>query len=99
MGGRHTEAVAVLETNVIMAVFGAFLIFVWSTFIISLILQRKVQAIDQTKEIIVTVGRHTVSTANHIVIRPGVRISTKYRQHIGPGFNVIHDAVITAVIK
>ena len=83
-----------------MAVFGAFLIFVCvATFIITLVLQRKVQAVDQTEEIVITIGRQTVSTTVHEVIGPGVRISTKYRQHIGPGFNVIHDAVITAIIE
>ena len=83
-----------------MTVFGAFLIFVCvSTFVSTLVLQRKVQAVDQTEEVIITVGRHTVSTANHIVVGPGIGVATKYRQHIGPGFNVIHDAVITAIIE
>ena len=83
-----------------MAVFGAFLVFICvSTFVSTLILQRKVQAVDQTEEIVITVSCQTVSTTVHEVIGPGVRISTKYRQHIGPGFYVIHDAVITAVIK
>ncbi len=55
--------------------------------------------LQPAKEIIVTVGCNTVGTAGHEVISARLRISTKYRQHIGPGFNVIHDAVITAVIK
>ncbi len=83
-----------------MTVFGAFLIFVSvSTFVSTLILQSKVQAINQTKEICITVGCQTVSTAVHKVISPGVGITAKYRQHIGPRFNVVHDAVITAIIK
>ncbi len=83
-----------------MAVFGAFLIFCsMLAFIRTLILQREVQTFNQTEEILVAVGCQTVSTAIHEVIGPGVRIATKYRQHIGPRFNVIHDAVITAVVK
>ena len=100
VGGRHTEAVAILETHIFMTIFRAFLVFLSIlTFIRALILQRKIQTINQTKEIIITISRQTVSTAIHKVIGPGVRITAKYRQHIGPGFNVIHDAVITAVIK
>ena len=83
-----------------MAVFRAFLIFCCIlAFVRTLILQREIQTLNQTEEILVTVGGQTVSTTVHKVIGPGVRVTAKYRQHIGPGFNVVHDAVITTIIK
>ena len=82
----------------IAAVIGAFLI-VAGIFIITLILHREVQTLHQTKEVGVTVGSHAVCTTGHKVIGISIRVATKFWQHIGPAFNVVQDAIVTAVIE
>ena len=69
------------------------------SFIITLILQSKVQAIDLTKEAIVTVGCNTISTTVQEVIGTSIGIATKFWQHIGPCFDVIYDTVVTTIVE
>ncbi|CTS77853.1 Uncharacterised protein [Escherichia coli] len=72
----------------------------WTTvFVITLILQSKVQAIDLTKEAIVTVGCNTISTTIHEVVSASIGIATKFWQHIGPCFDVIYDTVVTTIVE
>ncbi len=82
----------------VTAVIGAF-VTVTAAFVVTLILQGEVQAFDHAKEISVAVGRHTVRTAGHKVIRFAVRVTAEFWQHIGPAFHVVQDAVVTAIIE
>ena len=66
---------------------------------VTLILQRKVQAINLTKEAIVTVGCNTVGTTVHEIVGTSIGIATKFWQHIGPCFDVIYDTVVTTIIE
>ncbi|CQE95680.1 Uncharacterised protein [Salmonella enterica subsp. enterica serovar Typhimurium str. DT104] len=68
-------------------------------FIGTLILQREVQTVYQTEEISVTVGGHAVSTTGHEVVSVSVGVAAELRQHIGPAFYVVQDAVVTTIVE
>ena len=93
IGHGCTVAVAVLfqqaTTGVVFTAYAA---------VFTLILQGKVQAIHQTKEVLVTVGRHAVSTGLQEVVRT-VSIAAKFWQNVGPGGYVVDYAVVTTVIE
>ena len=57
------------------------------------------QAVDEAEEIAVTVGGHAVSTAGHVNVGLSVGITAEFRQHISPGFDVVHHAVVTAIVE
>ena len=98
VGSRDTEAVAIFTRQFTIAtVIGAFAR--TRVFVITLILQGKVQTIYQAEEIAVAVGRHAVGTAEHEDVSLGVGIAAEFRQHIGPGFNIINNAVVAAVVQ
>ncbi|CSE59956.1 Uncharacterised protein [Shigella sonnei] len=82
----------------ITSVVGAFLT-ITGTFVVTLILHREVQTIYQTEEISITISRDAVGTTSHKVVCIGIRVTAKFRQHIGPAFDVVHYAIITSVIE
>lgn len=63
-----------------------------------LVLQSEVQTVNQTEEVVVTIGRNAVGTAGHEVVGV-VSIATELWQHIGPAFHVVQYAVVTAVVE
>lgn len=62
-------------------------------------MQSEVQTVNQTEEVVVTIGRNAVGTAGHEVVGVGVSIATELWQHIGPAFHVVQYAVVTAVVE
>lgn len=82
VGQRGAEAVAVLfapTTTVVGRAFAA------DAAVFTLILQSKVQAVNQTEEIRVTVGCNAVSTGLQEVVRTvGVAVAAEFRQNVGP---------------
>ena len=101
VGGGEAKSVTVRVFDVAtIIVGGAFLIFITGLiFIFTLILQGEVQAVNQTEEVIVTVGCNAVSAAGHKVIGLGVGVAAEFWQHIGPAFYVVQYAVITAIVE
>ena len=57
------------------------------------------QTVDEAEEVAVTVGCHAVGTAGHVNVGLGVGIAAEFRQHIGPGFNVVDHAVVPAIVQ
>src|SRR5690606_31172284 len=66
--------------------------------VFTLILQSKVQAVNQTKEVLVTVGRNAVCTRLQEVVGT-VGVAAEFWQNVGPGGHVVNYAVVTTVIK
>ncbi len=62
-----------------------------------LVLNSKVQAINQTEEVSVTVGREAVTTLLHEVVRT-VSVATEFWQYVGPGSYVVNYAVVTTIV-
>ncbi len=94
VGQRGAEAVAVLfapTTTVVGRAFAA------DAAVFTLILQSKVQAVNQTEEIRVTVGCNAVSTGLQEVVRT-VGVAAEFRQNVGPGRYVVYYAVVTTVV-
>ncbi|MNP39344.1 hypothetical protein D3C76_1329170 [compost metagenome] len=81
-----------------ITVVGAF-VTVARTFVITLILQGKVQAVYQTIEVVVTVGSNAVRTAGHEYVSLRIRVAAELWQHIGPAFYVVKNAVVTTVVE
>lgn len=95
VGQRGAEAVAVLfapTTTVVGRAFAA------DATVFTLILQSKVQAVNQTEEIRVTVGCNAVSTGLQEVVRT-VGVAAEFRQNVGPGRYVVYYAVVTTVVE
>ena len=69
-----------------------------STIIFTLILQSKVQTINQAEEIIVTVGGYASSTLGHKYIGLSPGISTKLRQHVSPSANIISYTIVATIV-
>ncbi len=67
-------------------------------FIITLILQGEMQAVDEAEEIAVTVGGHAVSTTGHVNVGLGV-VSPPNSGSISVRFNVVDHAVVTAIVQ
>ncbi|MNP38043.1 hypothetical protein D3C76_1315270 [compost metagenome] len=88
VAGRQTEAVAV-----------SFAVGAGIVFVLALILQRELQAVDQAEEVVVTVGSHAVGAPGHKVVGFDIGIIAKFRQHIRPGADVIDNAVVAAVVE
>ncbi len=97
VSGGQTEAVAVLGLDTVTAR-GAF-VAVAVVFIIALVLQREVKPFNHAEEIGVAIRRHTITTTHHVVVAVGIGVAAEHRQHIGPGFDVINHAIVTAVIE
>ncbi len=90
-----TETVAVLfqsATTVVGCAFAA------NAAVFTLVLQSKVQAVNQTEEVRVTVGCNAVSTGLQEVVRT-VGVAAEFRQNVGPGSYVVNNAVVTTVIE
>ena len=88
---RSTVAVAVLflrATTVVGRAFAA------DAAVFTLVLQSKVQAVNQTEEVRVTVGCNAVSTGLQEVVRT-VGVAAEFRQNVGPGSYVVNNAVVT----
>ena len=66
--------------------------------VFTLVLNSKVQAVNQTEEVSVTVGREAVTTLLHEVVRT-VGVATEFWQYVGPGSYVINNAVVTTVVE
>ena len=69
-----------------------------STTVFTLILNSKIKTVNQTEEVGVTVGRETVTTLLHEVIRV-VGIATEFWQYVGPGSYVVDNAVVTTIVE
>lgn len=67
--------------------------------VFALVLRGKVQTFNQAKEVSVTVGGNTSSTASHedVSLSPG--IATKLWQNVGPCADVVSNAVVTTVVE
>lgn len=90
-----TETVAVLfqsATTVVGCAFAA------NAAVFTLVLQSKVQAVNQTEEVRVTVGCNAVSTGLQEVVRT-VGVAAEFRQNVGPGSYVVNNAVVTTVVE
>ena len=66
--------------------------------VFTLVLNSKVQAVNQTEEVSVTVGREAVTTLLHKVVRT-VSVATEFWQYVGPGSYVVNNAVVTTVVE
>ena len=66
--------------------------------VFTLVLNSKVQAVNQTEEVSVTVGREAVTTLLHEVVRT-VGVATEFWQYVGPGSYVVNNAVVTTVVE
>ena len=62
-------------------------------------MQSHIQAIHHAEEIGIAVGCQTAGTFGHEVVGLGGRVTAEFREHIGPGFNVIQGAEVTTVIE
>ena len=69
-----------------------------STFVFAQVLNGKVQAVNQTEEVGVTIGSNAAYTTNEEVIAV-CRVTAKLRQHIGVTQCIINHTVVTAVIE
>ena len=76
----------------------AVLVFAAYATVFTLILNGKVQAINQTEEVGVTVGREAVTTLLHEVVST-VSIAAEFWQDVGPGRYVVNYAVVTTVVE
>ena len=65
--------------------------------VFTLVLNSKVQAVNQTEEVSVTVGREAVTTLLHEVVRT-VSVATEFWQYVGPGSYVVNYAVVTTIV-
>ena len=92
---RTANAVAVLTQSTTTIVGHAFAIYAT---VFTLVLNSKVQAVNQTEEVGVTVGREAVTTLLHEVVRT-VGVTTEFWQYVGPGSYVINNAVVTTVVE
>lgn len=81
VSNRTTNTVTVLLKYIITAISGH--TFAMSTTVFTLILNSKIKTVNQTEEVGVTVGRETVTTLLHEVIRI-VGITTEFWQYVGP---------------
>ena len=68
------------------------------TLVFTQVLNSEVQAINQTKEVGVTIGSNAANTTNEEVIAV-CRVTAKLRQHIGVTQCIINHTVVTAVIE
>ena len=92
---RTANAVAVLTQSTTTVVGHAFAIYAT---VFTLVLNSKVQAVNQTEEVSVTVGREAVTTLLHEVVRT-VSVATEFWQYVGPGSYVVNNAVVTTVVE
>ncbi len=77
---RTANAVAVLTQSTTTVVGHAFAIYAT---VFTPVLNSKVQAVNQTEEVSVTVGREAVTTLLHEVVRT-VSVATEFWQYVGP---------------
>lgn len=85
IGQRSTVTVAVLFQGGTTVVGRRQSAFAADAAVFTLILQSKVQAVNQTEEIRVTVGCNAVSTGLQEVVRTvGVAVAAEFRQNVGP---------------
>lgn len=77
---RSANAVAVLTQSTTTVVGHAFAVYAT---VFTTVLNSKVQAVNQTKEVSVTVGREAVTTLLHEVVRT-VGVTTEFWQYVGP---------------
>ena len=93
VGQGCAVAVAVLfqsaTTGVVFAVNAA---------VFTLILQSKVQAINQTEEVLVTVSCNAVSTGLQEVVST-VGVAAEFWQYVSPGGDIVDNAVVTTVVE
>ncbi|MNC45377.1 hypothetical protein D3C75_943360 [compost metagenome] len=61
-------------------------------------MQSKIQAFNHAEEVAVTVSQQTVATLEQEVIGT-VGVPTELWQYVGPCTDVIHHAVVTAIIQ
>lgn len=82
------DAIAILRVNAVVVL------------IFTLILDTERETVHQTKEVRVTVGQQTASTAGHVVISIGAApgFAGEVGGHIGIGFNIVNDTVVTTII-
>ena len=69
-----------------------------SAVIFTLILSSKVQTINQTKEVVVTISCNTSGATSHEHICLGPGIATEFWQNVSPRTDVVCYTVVTAVI-
>lgn len=77
---RTANAVAVLTQSITTVVGHAFAAYAT---VFAPVLNSKVQAVNQTEEVSVTVGREAVTTLLHEVVR-AVSVATEFWQYVGP---------------
>ncbi len=97
VGRTHTEAVEFIgrrQTPAVTVGFGDIV-----TVVFTLVLSSHVQAVNQTKEVGVTVGCNASGTAGHeaVSLRPG--IATELWQNVSPRADVISHTVVTTVVE
>ena len=63
-----------------------------------MVLNSKVQTVNQTEEVGVTVGCVAITTLLHEVVR-AVSVATEFWQYVGPGSYVVNNAVVTTVVE
>jgi len=93
IGQGAAEAVAVLFQQATTGV-----VFTADAAVFTLVLQSKVQAINQTEEVLVTVGCNAVTTGLQEVVGT-VGVAAEFWQYVGPGGDVVDDAVVTTVVE
>ena len=90
-GGAEAFAVLFLEAATVVG-----LIFAAHAAVLP-VLQSKVQAVNQTEEVRVTVGGNAVSTGLQEVVGT-VGVATEFRQNVGRSY-VVNNAVVTTVVE
>ena len=92
---RSADTVAILTQSTTTIVSHAFAAYAT---VFALVLNSKVQTVNQTEEVGVTVGREAVTTLLHEVVRT-VGVATEFWQYVGPGSYVVNNAVVTTVVE
>ncbi|CUQ95613.1 hypothetical protein BBPAJBFB_004207 [Escherichia coli] len=88
IGSRETEAITVTFSVVIEI----------ATIVFALVLSSKVQTINQTKEVVVTIGCNTSCTLSHEHVGLSPSVTTEFWQDVSPRTDVVCYTVVTAVI-
>ena len=92
---RSADTVAILTQSTTTIVGHAFAAYAT---IFALVLNSKVQTVNQTEEVGVTVGCVAITTLLHEVVR-AVSVATEFWQYVGPGSYVVNNAVVTTVVE
>ncbi|CCJ76076.1 hypothetical protein BN135_1140 [Cronobacter muytjensii 530] len=95
VGQGHAVAVAVLFQQ---ATTTSGVVLTGNAAVFTLVLQGKVQAVNQTEEVGVAVSRDAVAARLQEVVST-VGVAAEFRQNVGPGGHVVDNAVVTAVVE